>query len=203
MKYIHILILIIPMLVFGQEPTTITVTGRSLHYDKTPIFKGDVTLGATFSSYPETAISFEQMRSKYNEALKANGLELKDMTEDALGYALLRYNREGMIYRYETTSIKEFQAFMTATSFGVNNLNYGYEFIIDAQEAALLISKALQNASAQAQLIAAKMGKKIKGVVAIEDRNVIDKVIKKSMYYDHKIGEYFYEITVVFALENE
>ena len=201
MKKITILLACIPFVCFGQETTTIKVTGRAVHHDKTPIFKGDVTLGATFSNYTSEAISLDQMKEQYDQALKRNGLALSEFKEDPLGYAQLGYDKKGILYQYKTTSIDKFQGFLMSKSFGLQRLDYSYTIIIDTDETILLIAKALEDAKLKAQLIASEIGKKLGSVRNIEDRNILNTEIKKSMYYEQRIGEYSYEIIVIFDLK--
>jgi len=201
MKNTYLLFLLIPFLGLSQKQTSIEVVGRSIHYDKTPLFKGDITLSTNFSSYPKDAISFKEMKLRYDEALKIHGLSLNKMTEDTMGYAQLYYEKEGTLYTYKTTSVKDFQAFLSTKSFGLQSLYFGYEFTIDAQEAAFLLEEALKNAREQALIVASEIGKKVGKVISVEDKNPINTVLKKSMYYDHEIGKYPYDITVVFELE--
>lgn len=194
---------LITFLSTAQETSTIKVIGRAIHIDYELNFEGTVSLSATYSSLPSEAISITQMKFKYNESLKKNGLSIADLKEDPIGYLYMNSDKEGVLYHFKTPSLDKFNSFLASKSFGVYRLNYGYSILISEKEASLIASKAIKNAKEKAQTIARSVNKKLGGIVHIEDNNIFNQKLKnQSLYYDSKVGQYIYLITVTFELKD-
>jgi len=202
MRTLLILLLLIPTLGTAQEPAFVKVVGQAVHVDKEPTFKGSVVLSSSFSSFPSEAINLNQMKLKYDEALKKNGLKLNDLIERVDLYTRMGYDKEGTVYEYETTELQQFQQFLSSTSFGIQRLTYDTAFTINPEETSKLVAEALENARVTATISATEIGKTLGSVMWVEDNNRINTEIRKGLYHEQKIGEHFYEITVQFKLED-
>ena len=194
------LFLLIPFFSMSQETNTIKVIGQAIHIDNELNFEGSVSLSATYSSYPTEAISLKELKTKYNEALKKNGLSITNLKEDPTGYIYLRYDKDGLLYHFKTSSIDKFNNFLNSKTFGVRHLDYGYSIVISEKEASLLLAKAIKNAKNKAQLIAKAANKKLGDIVHIEDNNLINTELDQSLYYNWELGKYIYNINVTFKL---
>ncbi|MBS9461181.1 hypothetical protein KIM67_02070 [Flagellimonas sp. 389] len=204
MKKIVFLLVLVSYFGFSQNPPSIQVIGRAVHIDKTPLFKGSVTLSAAYSSLPSEAITLTQMREKYDAVLKNNGLSLAQLKEDKFAYEALGYDKEGTIYEFETTSLEAFRKFMKSKSFGIQRLQFDQNITLDAEEIALLSKTAFANAKEKANAIVQGMGMNLGKIISVEDnRNYLDEEIPRGLYYDKPIGHYQYEIMVTFALKDD
>jgi len=178
--------------------------GRTMHIDNELNFEGSVSLSATYSSYPSEVISLVQMKSKYNEDLKKNGLSITDLREDKIGYLYMGSDKEGTIYHFETPSLDKFNSFLASKSFGVYRLVSGYSIVISEDEASLAASKAIKNAKEKAQTIAKLANKELGDIVHIEDNNLVNiKLKNQPLYYDSDVGQYIYYINVTFELKDK
>ncbi len=200
MKNLYILLLLAPFLCLAQETRTIKTVGRAIHSDTNPVYTASMVVSQSFLSYPAEAISLEQLKNTYDEALKKNGLALSQLKEDSFGYYFQGYVKEGTLYRYETTSIESFHKFLASNSYGAQRSDYVYTMTITADESVLLAKKAIENARMQAHGIAEKLEKHLGEIISIEDHNIPDIPIERSLYNNTKIGHYEYDVTVVFAL---
>ncbi|UII77517.1 hypothetical protein LV716_07045 [Flagellimonas sp. HMM57] len=204
MKKIVFLLVLVSYFSFGQNSPSIRVIGRAVHIDKTPLFKGSVTLSAAYSSLPSEAITLIQMREKYDAVLKDNGLSLAQLKEDKFAYEALGYDKEGTIYEFETPLLEEFRKFMKSKSFGVQRLQFDQNITLDAEEIASLSKKAFENAKEKAAAMVKNIESDLGKVICIEDsRNYLNEEIPRGLYYDKPIGHYQYEIMVTFALKDD
>jgi len=194
---------LITFLSTAQEASTIKVIGKAIHIDNELNFEGTVSLSANYSSLPSEETSLSQMKSKYNEALKKNGLSIADLKEDQIGYLYLGYDKEGILYHFKTPSLDKFNSFLASKSFGVHRHNYGYSIVISEKEAAIVASKAIKNAKEKAKIIAKSANKELGNIVYIEDNNIFNEKLRNSLYYDSNIGQYIYPITVTFELKDK
>lgn len=201
MKKIILFILLWSALSFGQEPATIKTVGRAVFTESAPKFTASVVISPYFASNPIEPTNMAQLEAKYDEALKKNGLALSQFKENLLGYYLLGYVQEGTLYTYETTSIENFQRFLASNSYGTQRSDYGYSITMDTKQTAELAQVAIDNARRKADAIAKKMGRLLGQIVSVEDNNLPDIALERSLYNDKKIGEYEYDVTVVFALK--
>jgi hypothetical protein len=203
-KISHFLIFsLITFFCAAQETSTIKVNGRAIHIANELNFEGAVSL-STYSSSPTEAISLSQMKVKYNEVLKKNGLSITDLKEDPIGYLYLGHDKEGVLYHFKTPSLDKFNSFLTSKTFGLQHLNYEYSIMLSEKEVSLLASKAIKNANEKAQIIVKSANKELGNIVHIEDNNHIfnDGLKHHSLYYDSNIGQYIYQITVTFELKD-
>ncbi len=192
---------LIPFLGKAQEKKTIKVPGRAIHIDKELTFKSTVSLNATYSSYSSDAISLKEMKSRYDDALKQNGLSLADLKEDPSGYIYLGQDKAGTLYNFKTTSVEKFNRFLKSKSFSLQFITNGYSIVISKNEAQIVIAKAIENAKEQAKIIAEIANKKLGDILKVEDNNLINVEIKNQpIYYNLNIGEYVYDVSVIFEL---
>ncbi len=201
MKYTIILFLLLCAYTNAQETATIKVSGTVNYIDPNPLFEAIVSLGTTYSSLPSEAVSLEQMKTNYLEALYKKGLDTLEVKEDSDAYEYLGYEKKGTIYRYETKSLADYQKFMSTKTFGIQRLSYGCSSILDEKMAGELSKKAIANARALAESIAKGMGKKLGEAVQVIDRNEINYKVFTSLYYDRKPGENIYRVEVAFSLK--
>ncbi len=203
MKKIIFFLILISYFGFGQKQPSIQVIGRAVHIDKTPMFKGSVTLSSAYSSLPSETFTLPQMKEKYDTVLKNNGMSLAQLKEDKFAYESLGYDKEGTIYEFETTSLEEFRKFMKSKSFGVQRLQFDQNIILDAEEIASLSKKAFENAKKKAEAMTKDIEVDLGKVISIDDnRNYLDEEITRGLYYDKPLGHFQYEVVVTFALEN-
>ena len=201
MKYLlFVFALLLINVTFGQKEGSITVRARAIYKDQKPVFKASVSLSGNYSSFPSEAVSFEQMKVQYDKALQAQGLSLTDLVENHLAYTILGYEKEGTVYEYTTDSLNEFESFLATKSFGVQRLSYGSLSKIDKKKAKQLLHIALTNAKAKAIIIAEAMGKHLGDIILLEDDNLVNAELFKSMFYDQPIAQHWYDIKVTFAL---
>lgn len=201
MKIIPIISLFLACCLHAQEPLTIKVLGRAMHIDSTPDFYGSVTVSGTYSSYPEDAMTLDQMKGKYNNALQKNNLSLDMLTENQTAYIILGHEKEGTIYEYKSSSFEEFSRFLNTKSRGVQRLTYGATVVIEENEAQNLMQDALQNARSKAMVIAKIQGKNHLEIVQVTDNNQINIPQQVSVYYDQPLGAIRYDIEVIFTLK--
>ncbi|MGB5555994.1 MAG: SIMPL domain-containing protein [Flavobacteriaceae bacterium] len=201
MKKILILFAMVPMLSNAQEAATIKTIGRALFKDPAPKFMGATLISASFANHQGEPTDLPNLMSKYDEALKRNGLSLAQLEENKLRYDLLGYKEQGTMYIYETTSIGNLQKFLVSHSYGAQRSDFGYTIVFDTPKAAELAREAIDNARRKADAIAKKMGSLLGPIVSVEDNNSPDIPIDRALYNDNKVGEYEYDVTVVFALK--
>ena len=202
MKKIFLILCCIPLFCMAQEATTLKVNGRVLHIDKTPVFTGSITLSGTYSSLPSDAISLDQMKEKFFNELQKKGLTASEITENAIGYAMLGYEKEGTIYEIRTNSLDKMLRFTSIKSFGVQRFKSVALIVIDEEENKVLARKALENATLKAKGIAQAMGKKLGKIVRIEDyNNLVNIELEKYLNSDEPAGKRIYELNVVYTLE--
>jgi len=193
----------------SQEKNTIEVLGRAIHIDSELTFESIVSLNNSDYSNSKEVMSLDELKSRYNIALKKNGLSLTDLEEDLIGYIYLRYynyNKEGTMYHFKTTSEDKFNRFLKSKSFGFQSITYGYSMVISENEAQLVVAKAIQNAKEKAQAIAYAANKKVGDIVKVKDNNLINIRLKNQpLYYDYGFipGRYIYDITVIFELKDK
>ena len=196
-----ILILFITSPINAQETTSIKVSGSAKHFDEAPVFYGSISLSETYSSYPEEAIALDQIKEKYDAALQKSGLSLKELKENPVAYTINGYEKEGMVYEYETSSFEDFIKFIGTRSRGVQRLNHGAMIIVDKKEAEKLLKEALQNAKDKAEIIAKAQGKKLGEIIHVYDKNDVNVSQHVSMYYDQPVSFVRYDIEVIFGLK--
>ena len=202
MKNIIILLYCLPLLGIAQEVSTIKVTGRAIHLDKTPTFLGSVTLSGTYSSYPSDAISLDQMKEKFLEALQKNKLSLSDIKENKLGYQIQGFDKEGTIYEMRTDSLQKMLRFLSIKSFGVQQFKNIALITIDEKENKVLAKQALENATLKAKGIAEAMGKKLGKIIRVEDyNNLVGVELEKYLSGYEPVGKRIYELNVIFSIE--
>ncbi|WP_394747907.1 SIMPL domain-containing protein [Spongiimicrobium salis] len=192
----------LPLWGISQEVSTIKVTGRAIHLDKTPTFLGSLTLSGTYSSYPSDAISLNQMKEKFNEALQKNGFSLSDIKENQLSYQMQGFEKEGTVYEIRTTSLQKMLQFVNIKSFGVQKFKNLALITIDAEENKILARKALENATLKAKGIAEAMGKKLGKVIRVEDfNNLVGIELENYLSGYEPVGKRIYELNVIYTVE--
>ncbi|AWX44617.1 hypothetical protein HME9304_01620 [Flagellimonas maritima] len=204
MKKIIFFLILISYFGFGQKQPSIQVIGRAVHIDKTPMFKGSVTLSSAYSSLPSETFTLSQMKEKYDAALKSNGISLAQLKEDKFAYESLGYDKEGTIYEFETSTLEDFRKFMKSKSFGVQRLQFDQVITLDEEEIASLSKKAFENAKKKAEAMTKNIELDLGKVISIDDnRNYLDEEIIRGLYYDKPLGHFQYEVVVTFALKND
>ncbi|NAS30985.1 DUF541 domain-containing protein [Flavobacteriaceae bacterium R38] len=189
-------------LTVAQNKNGITVIGKATHVDSDLMYVSTVSLSKAYTSYSDGAISLAQMKTRYDEALKKNGLSLNNMREDKIAYDLSGYADEGTFFTFKTRSIEQFQKFMRTTTFGLNRLSYEGKFILDQSELEILNRKALANAKMQAEAIARAMNIKLGKVLSVEAFNAAtENAIIVSLFQGNTSGAYTYQLKVIYAVK--
>lgn len=191
------------LLVAQEESTIIKVSAHAVHNDPTPTFKAMMSVGSAYSSLPSEIITLENMKEQYKKVLKTNGINWNELKENPneFGYETMGYEKEGIIYEYNTNSVSAMKKFLKIKSLGVQRLSSVAVLTIDSEEARQLSKIAILRARERASIIAEAMGKTLGEIQEVEDLN--DRWGDKketSLYYDQPTAEYKYFIHVTFKV---
>ncbi len=199
---LYLLLALLPIVAISQEKTTtIKVSARAVHVDRTPAFKATLSLSPAFSSYVADGMDLEQLKSHFKKALETKGIawgELKE-TPYEFGFETMGYDKDGAVYEFTTTSVEKMRAFLGVKSLGLQRLNAIALFEIDEAEAKTLYQSAMQDALTKATAIAKTLDKELGEVLIVEDTQFVGKQVEAAIYYDRPVGEYIYTLQVVFG----
>jgi len=151
-----------------------------------------------YSSYDEN-ITFDKIKSDYFEKLKSNNVKIEDLKEDALAYTALGYRKKGMVYQFETTSQEKFIKLLAIGFSGVNiNEKYVYYKPLSSQQVEDLSKKAIASAKTRAEIIAKSAGKKIGGIISL---NNYKEESKRGFYSTRDLTDHIFTVSLKYELQ--
>lgn len=183
---------------FGQKlEDNITVNG--IHkYTISPEYSSKMIVSMNNVYYDAQTMSQSEIKSSYLDKLGKVGISSDRLKEDPLHYALLGYEKEGIILEFKTNSLEEMQKFLMVKSIGVTRSDTNLKSELTDAQVAEYAKLAYDNAKKKAESIAEKVGRKIGKAIYISDTNY--KKISESMYYGNTAEERDYYISVSFEL---
>lgn len=192
------MLMFVTITTFAQtNPNTINVNGSHV-YEAKPIYKAKMILSLNNVYYNAPDMTVDEIKNTYFENLKKAGIDPKRITEDNLSYALLGYERKGVVLDFETKSLSEMENFLTVKSLGVTKSETTLEINLSDEEIANYAKQAFGNAKSKAEAIAKNIGKKIGTVTYISDGHTNKTV--ESFYYIKELETKDYFINVSFEL---
>lgn len=185
--------------VFGQNmPNNITVNGNH-KYAITPEYSSKMIISLTNVYYDAQTMSLSEIKSGYLDKLAKVGISSDRLVEDPLHYALLGYEKEGLILEFKTNSLKEMQKFLMVKAIGVTRSDTTLKADLTDDQMADYAKAAFDDAEKKARGIAAKIGRKLGKAIYISDTNY--QKISDAMYYGNTEEERDYYISVSFELQ--
>ncbi|MEM7550331.1 MAG: SIMPL domain-containing protein [Bacteroidota bacterium] len=192
-----VLLLLLAFNAHSQETNTINVSG-SIEYEVKPTYEASMVLSLVNVYYDVDSYSVEDLKSRYFEKIKGVGISTQTIKEDALGYTFLGYEKEGVLLRFETTSIKELEKFLTIQSIGVRRYETLMKYELSNDEMAEYGKKAYDDAFKKAELLAGKIGRKVGKATYVSDNNYQE--YSEALYYASNSENRTYSISVSFEL---
>ncbi|MBD1261682.1 hypothetical protein HZY62_13840 [Maribacter polysiphoniae] len=188
---------------FAQQlPNTINVRARVTYIDPDPTYNAIISLSNT-SNYDYDSVSLAELKERFKKSVTESGLLWDSIKEHpgTFGFETMRYNKEGILYLYETKSVEGMKRFLNIKLPILQNLEMSSTVEIDSQEAEKITQMALDKAFKQATLLANKAKKKLGDIVALKEHGgLFDKPYQVSLYYNRPPGEFFYEIEVTYEI---
>lgn len=195
---IQTFILLFTMTAIAQTNVpTISVNGTHT-YTITPVFNAQMILSLNNVYYDAPGMTFPELKTSYLSNLEKQGTDLKALKEDDFAYELLRYEKEGTYFEYNTKSLEELKKFLSIKAFGVTQSETGLEYTLNDDEMATYAKAAYDNAKIKAEAIAKKIDRKVGKAFYIQDNN--SKKTKESLYYGTDYSKREYQISVAFEL---
>ncbi|MDY7396559.1 SIMPL domain-containing protein [Aureibaculum sp. 2210JD6-5] len=151
-----------------------------------------------YSSYDEN-ITFEKIKSDYFGKLKNSNVDITKLKEDELAYTAMGYRKKGMVYQFETTSQEKFIELLSVGFSGVNvNEKYVHYKDLSSQQVGELSSKAIADAKTRAEIIAKSAGKKIGGILSL---NNYKEESKRGFYSTRDLTDHIFSVSVRYELQ--
>lgn len=183
---------------FAQNfQNNITVSGHHT-YSISPEYSSKMILSMNNVYYDAQTMSLSEVKSTYLDKLAKVGISSDRLKEDPLHYALLGYEKEGLILEFKTTSLEEMQKFLGVKSIGVTRSDTTLKAELSDAQMATYAKAAFDDAKKKAQGIADKIGRKIAKAIYVSDTNA--KKISESMYYGNTNDERDYYMSISFEL---
>ncbi|WP_343487655.1 SIMPL domain-containing protein [Allomuricauda sp. d1] len=181
-----------------ENQNTINVYG--VHgYTISPNYKASMLVSMNNVYYDAQTFTLPEILSTYKDKLAKVGINTANLKEDAMGYALYGYDKDGTIIKYTTNSADDLQKFLSVRSVGVTKSDTTMEFKLTRAQMADYAGKALEDAKNRAEALAGKMGRQIGKVVYLSDTNY--EKFSESLYYGNINNEREYRINVSFELK--
>ncbi|RRQ47860.1 SIMPL domain-containing protein [Maribacter algicola] len=183
---------------FAQEsPNTINTNG-TYEYDFAPTYTSSMIVSLNNVYYDAQTVSLEELKKTYKDKLGQAGLDTSKLKEDPLSYALMGYEKDGIILTYTTDSLEEMQNFLLVKSMGVSRSETSMKARLTDSQMADYAHKAYENAKQKAEAIAKKIGRSVGKVIYISDGN--NEEINESLYYGNAIKKRTYYLNASFEL---
>lgn len=183
---------------FAQEsPNTINTNG-TYEYDFAPTYTSSMIISLNNVYYDAQTVSLEELKKTYLDKLGQAGLDTSKLKEDPLSYALMGYEKDGIILTYTTDSLEEMQNFLLVKSMGVSRSETSMKARLTDSQMADYAHKAYENAKQKAEAIAKKIGRSVGKVIYISDGN--NEEINESLYYGNAIKKRTYYLNASFEL---
>lgn len=185
-------------ILFAQEsPNTINTNG-TYEYDFAPTYTSSMIVSLNNVYYDAQTVSLEELKKTYLDKLRQAGLDTSKLKEDPLSYALMGYEKDGIILTYTTDSLEEMQNFLLVKSMGVSRSETSMKARLTDSQMADYAHKAYENAKQKAEAIAKKIGRSVGKVIYISDGN--NEEINESLYYGNAIKKRTYYLNASFEL---
>lgn len=195
---LSIALILIAMPTFAQQsPNNITVNGVH-QYTISPEYKAKMIVSLNNVYYDTQSTNLEEIKSTYMERLTKAGIDVSGIKEDDLGYALLGYEKDGVVLEYTTNSLEMMKTFLSVRSLGVSKSDSNLSVELTDEQMATYAKAAFDNAKSKAEAIAKKVGRSIGKAIYINDSNY--KKLSESMYYASPLNTKDYYISVSFEL---
>ncbi|PIB38485.1 SIMPL domain-containing protein [Maribacter sp. 4G9] len=183
---------------FAQEnPNTINTNG-TYEYDFAPTYTSSMIISLNNVYYDAQTVSLEELKKTYLDKLRQAGLDTSKLKEDPLSYALMGYEKDGIILTYTTDSLEEIQNFLLVMSMGVSRSETSMKARLTDSQMADYAHKAYENAKQKAEAIAKKIGRSVGKVIYISDGN--NEEINESLYYGNAVKKRTYYLNASFEL---
>ncbi|WP_281540981.1 SIMPL domain-containing protein [Maribacter aestuarii] len=185
------------LIIAQTTPNSINVNGTT-DYSISPEYSSKMIVSLNNVYYDAMTMSLDEVKSTYLDKLSKAGIKTDQLTEDALYYALLGYEKEGTVMTFKTTSIAEMQKFLNVKSIGVSRSDTTMEARLTDEQMANYAKAAFDNAKEKAEAISQKIGRSIGKAISISDTN--NNEITESVYYGNTGNKRVYYISVSFEL---
>lgn len=183
---------------YAQEsPNTITVSGVH-QYTVEPEYTVKMIVSLNNVYYDYERMTFDEIKSNYQEKLSKAGIDTTSLIEDELAYSLVGYEKEGTIIVYKTTSLEMVKKLLSVKSVGVTKSDITSIVTLSNEQTAAYAKAAYDDAKNKAEAIAKKLGRSLGEVVSISDTNY--KILNESLYYNAVLNSKQYGISVSFEL---
>ncbi len=194
----NLIILLMTMTGIAQTtPNSISVYG-SYEYQIKPEYKARMIISMNNVYYDAPGMAFPEIKKSYLDNLAKAGIQTNSITDDALGYATLGYEKEGTIIEYKTKDLNTLKKFLETKGLGVTKSDATIETTFTNEELSNYAKLAYDNAKKKAENIARKIDRKIGEAIFISDTN--SNVLTESLYYNSSDTNRTYQITVSFEL---
>ncbi len=198
-QLIIILTALITTITMAQEKNTISLNERVRFLDKNPTYQTSVVVSTYYANYGKSSITVKQLIDGFKEKLTQNGIDIRQVKKDEIGYITLSLGKEGMLYHFKTDSKEDALKFVNTNALGSSRLSYDYVAKLNPNEEAEIIKKAIDKAINRANGIASKMNKKLGGIIKLETNYDGNEWIR-GIYRDTVIGELVFDIEIDFEL---
>lgn len=195
---ICLITLFVTMTSFAQNtPNTISVSGN-YSYTVQPELTAKMILSLSNVYYDAPGLNLPELKSTYLNNISKAGLDKNMVKEDELAYAMMGYEKEGVILEFKTKSLEQLKTFLNVKALGVSKSDASIEFTLTDDEMANYAKLAYDNAKSKAEAIAKKIGRTVGKAIYISDSN--NNKVSESLYYATDITSRDYYLTVSFEL---
>jgi len=181
----------------AQESNTVNVIGRAKVQRTISAYKAKMVLNMdqVYYSNPE-CVDLESLKDKYFSLLKEKGINPSKFTENKLAYTSYGYQKAGTTYEYETTKLDEIEILTSSKINGVQ-VTVQYKNVITDDQKEMLMTKALEKARYNAELLCKVTGKKVGAIKSISE-TALNTEIWNSYYNDQTE---FVNVYVTYTME--
>ncbi|WP_394750782.1 SIMPL domain-containing protein [Spongiimicrobium salis] len=183
---------------FAQIQTSSIAVNGSHTYSISPVYTASMIISLNNVYYEAQLTNLAELKATYLAKLEKAGIDTSTITDDALSYALLGYDKEGSILKYKTTSLESMKTFLSVKALDVTKSDTTLQTELNQDQMAAYAQLAIENARGKAEKIAQKIGRKVGKIMSINDNNSAK--ITESLYYGSLINQREYYISVSFEL---
>lgn len=180
-----------------ETPNTINVNG-TYEYEISPTYTSSMIVSLNNVYYDTQTVSLEELITTYKDKLGQAGLDMSKLKNDPLSYALMGYEKDGVILTFTTDSLEEMQNFLQVRALGVSRSETSMKATLTDSQMADYAQRAYENAKQKAGAIANKIGRSIGKAVYISDGN--NQEINESLYYGNSLKKRTYHLNASFEL---
>ena len=184
---------------FAQDSnqSSISING-SYTYDISPEYSAKMIVSMSNVYYDVQAVTLSEVKSGYLDKLAKVGISSDRLTENALYYSLMGYEKEGTILVFKTKSLEEMQKFLSVRAIGISKSDTTFNAQLTKEQMASYAKAAFDNAKEKAEAIAKKIDRKVGKAISISDSN--QNKIEESLYYGNSTNSKDYYVSVSFEL---